>query len=254
MYAYALEECGVYNDAEQFGRQAVERNPGDLWAIHSVAHILEIPGHSAEGIEWAYPYTPQQWADKNPFKAHVSSASALFQLWQGLTSATSYRYRRYYRELRPGYLNISNQAALLKRIEFSGIDVSDRLGGAHRGIRETHPRPCYNHDAHFSLAPAALQRPVFVRAPAPEIHGAVRRRRARLQRADVTRDILVRCEGIIAYEAGSTTRPPSYFGRCNMTSFTSAENAQRDLFAPDHLRGGWARKHTGSRAAHVSSG
>ena len=82
MYAYALEECGAYNDAERFGRQAVERNPGDLWAIHSVAHVLEMQGRSAEGVEWL-PYTPQQWADKNPFKAHVWWHAALFHAVAG---------------------------------------------------------------------------------------------------------------------------------------------------------------------------
>ena len=82
MYAYALEECGAYDEAERWGRQAVERNPGDLWAIHSVAHVLEMQGRSAEGVKWL-DFTPEQWAKKNPFKAHVWWHAGLFLLAQG---------------------------------------------------------------------------------------------------------------------------------------------------------------------------
>ena len=66
----------------EWGRQAVERNSGDLWAIHAVAHVLEMQGRSAEGVKWL-DYTPEQWAHKNPFKAHVWWHAALFFLAQG---------------------------------------------------------------------------------------------------------------------------------------------------------------------------
>ncbi|MDH3230690.1 MAG: tetratricopeptide repeat protein, partial [Alphaproteobacteria bacterium] len=34
MYAFGLEECGDYMDADAVGQKAIEINPADIWAIH----------------------------------------------------------------------------------------------------------------------------------------------------------------------------------------------------------------------------
>ena len=140
MYAYALEECGAYADAERWGRQAVERNPGDLWAIHSVAHVLEMQGRSAEGVKWL-DYTPQQWADKNPFKAHVWWHAALFFLGQGDYDRALDLYDRALCSVNSEtYIDVSNQAALLKRLQFSGVDIGDRWDALAGHAQTAHPR------------------------------------------------------------------------------------------------------------------
>lgn len=41
MYAFGLEECGQYVDAERHGREAVEIEPRDGWAWHAVARAGE---------------------------------------------------------------------------------------------------------------------------------------------------------------------------------------------------------------------
>ena len=138
------------------GAQAVERNPGDLWAIHSVAHVLEMQGRSAEGVKWL-DYTPEQWANKNPFKAHVWWHAALFLLAQGQNDRALDLYDKALCSVNSDtYVDVSNQAALLKRIEMSGVDVGERWQAlAEHSEKRIHDHMLPFRDAHFCLALAA---------------------------------------------------------------------------------------------------
>lgn len=42
MYAFGLEECADYADAEETGRHALSLEPLDCWAHHAVAHVMEM--------------------------------------------------------------------------------------------------------------------------------------------------------------------------------------------------------------------
>jgi tetratricopeptide (TPR) repeat protein len=232
MYAYALEECGAYEDAERWGRQAVERNPGDLWALHSVAHVLEMQGRSAEGVKWL-DYTPEQWAHKNPFKAHVWWHGALFLLAQGENDRALALYDKALCSVNSeNYVDVSNQAALLKRIELSGVDIGDRWQAlAEHSEKRIHDHMLPFRDAHFSLALAANGS-----------FEAARRHLASMKefsaqaegwRAESTRDILIPlCEGMIAYEGGDYDKATDLFWpmRHEIVNI-GGSHAQRDLFA-----------------------
>jgi tetratricopeptide (TPR) repeat protein len=232
MYAYALEECGAYDEAERWGRQAVERNPGDLWAIHSVAHVLEMQGRSAEGVKWL-DYSPGQWAHKNPFKAHVWWHAALFFLAQGEYDRALSLYDNELCSVNSEtYVDVSNQAALLKRLELIGVDVGERWQAlAEHSEKRIHDHMLPFRDAHFCLALAANG----------NFDGARRHIESMAAfsapgegwRAEATRDILIPlCEGMIAYEAGDYDKATELlWSMRNEISTIGGSHAQRDLFA-----------------------
>ncbi len=232
MYAYALEECGAYEDAERWGRQAVERNPGDLWAIHSVAHVLEMQGRSAEGVKWL-DYTPEQWAQKNPFKAHVWWHAALFLLAQGQNDKALNLYDKALCSVNSEtYVDVSNQAALLKRIEMSGVDVGERWDAlAEHSQRRIHDHMLPFRDAHFSLALAASGNFDAARRHIESM--AAFSAQAEGWRAEATRNVVIPlCEAMIAYEAGDYDKATELFWPMrNEISTIGGSHAQRDLFA-----------------------
>lgn len=69
MYAFGLEECGEYRRAEEMGRRAVELNRRDCWAIHAVAHVMEMEGRQRDGVRWFTERTPD-WTTENFFQIH----------------------------------------------------------------------------------------------------------------------------------------------------------------------------------------
>jgi len=232
MYAYALEECGAYEEAERWGRQAVERNPGDLWALHSVAHVLEMQGRSKEGVKWL-DYTPEQWALKNPFKAHIWWHRALFLLAQGDNDRALDLYDKSLCSVNSEqYVDVSNQAALLKRIELSGVDIGDRWKAlAEHSEKRIHDHVLPFRDAHFSLALAAGGNADAARRHIESM--AAFSAQGEGWRTEATRDIVIPlCEGMIAYEAGDYDKATDLFWPLrNEISTIGGSHAQRDLFA-----------------------
>ena len=79
MYAFGLEECNEYRKAEEIGKQAVELNSGDVWAIHAVAHVLEMEGRQDDGINW-YESRKKAWSEDNGFAVHNWWHLALYYL------------------------------------------------------------------------------------------------------------------------------------------------------------------------------
>ncbi|MFN0263721.1 tetratricopeptide repeat protein [Tepidamorphus sp. 3E244] len=231
MYAYALEECGDYENAERWGREATERNPGDLWAIHSVAHVLEMQGRYAEGSKWL-DYPAEHWADKNFFKAHVWWHNGLFALAQ----------EKYDDALRildeemasvnsDKYVDVSNQAALLKRLEIAGVNVGDRWDAlaAHSETRiNDHILPF--RDAHFCLSLAARGKFDVAREQIDSLFTFARSGEG--WTADTTEKILIPlCEAMIAYEAGEYGKACDILWPLrNEMAPIGGSLAQRDLF------------------------
>jgi hypothetical protein len=140
-YAYGLEESGEYDLAESTGREAVERNPSDLWAAHAVTHVMEMQGRPREGIEWVAGLQ-NQWHACNNFVFHVSWHECLFHLsLQGFDRVLDLYDRKVRAESTDEYLDITNAAALLWRLEQSGVNVGQRwteLAGRSAGRIDDH--------------------------------------------------------------------------------------------------------------------
>ena len=157
MRAFALEESGDYAGAEKTGRHAVEVDPDNPWAIHAVAHVMEMQDRPIEGIEWITGLEPH-WTGANNFRYHLWWHRALMHLDQGDTD----QVLRLYDEIiwddeSDEYLDLCNDVALLSRLEFQGVDVGDRwrpLADKIKGRAEDHILSFI--DAHFAIALGAV--------------------------------------------------------------------------------------------------
>ncbi len=126
MYSFGLEESGDYERAEANGKQAVALNRDDVWAVHAVAHVLEMQGRLQDGIDWLTESGPD-WADRNPFKSHLWWHLALYHLERGEFERVFKLYDLAIRtEGSDFYIEIQNAAAMLWRLDFLGVDVGDR--------------------------------------------------------------------------------------------------------------------------------
>lgn len=164
--AFNLEEVGEYEDAERYGREAIDLDPRDCWGAHAVAHVMEMQGRHEDGVAWLEGLK-DNWVGANHIVHHLWWHCALFRVERGDYDAGLELYDSYIRD--PGspliqavpdfYLDIQNTAALLLRLELRGIDVGDRwqpiadLAGERIG-NNTSPFT----SAHCAVALAAAER------------------------------------------------------------------------------------------------
>ncbi|SEE30525.1 hypothetical protein SAMN05444161_5380 [Rhizobiales bacterium GAS191] len=130
---FAQEEAGNYLEAEPAGRRAIEIDPGDLWAAHAVAHVMEMQGRRSEGIQWLTTLAPH-WEGGSNLQHHLWWHCALFYLEYGDTVAALALYDTKFRNLaspltiaQPDvYIDVQNAASMLFRLERLGVDIGDR--------------------------------------------------------------------------------------------------------------------------------
>lgn len=79
LYAFGLEENHLYPQAEEAGRRALVADARVPWAVHAVAHVMEMQGRFEDGAAWLRQHQPG-WAEGNGFAAHLWWHMGLFRL------------------------------------------------------------------------------------------------------------------------------------------------------------------------------
>jgi hypothetical protein len=129
MHAFGLEECNLYPQAEATAREALARDARGPWAIHAVAHVMEMQGRHQEGAAWLATDRiggSAGWAD-NGLAVHLWWHLALFQLEAlDTTAALALFDARMAGTASTVNLQWLDGAALLWRLRLLGADVGTR--------------------------------------------------------------------------------------------------------------------------------
>jgi tetratricopeptide (TPR) repeat protein len=169
MHAFGLEEMGDYPRAEERGRQALALNRRDPWAIHAVAHVMEMQARLEDGIDWLTGRS-QDWARDNGFAFHNWWHLALYHFdlgdWDRVLAI-------YDQEIRPRPseipLEMVDASALLWRLHLSGAPVGQRwreladawarkAEDAYYAFNDAHAMMAFVGDGRDSAATALLAR------------------------------------------------------------------------------------------------
>ncbi|MDW3207048.1 MAG: tetratricopeptide repeat protein [Alphaproteobacteria bacterium] len=158
-YAFALEESGDYARAEPMGRRAIEMEPADIWAAHAVAHVMEMTGRSDEGLAWLNGLK-DHWGSIHNFVHHAHWHRALFALDLGdVQQALAIFDNDVWTDKVEDYLDLSNGASLLWRLEERGADIGHRPDAvAELALKKARDHGLVFADCHVALALAMAGR------------------------------------------------------------------------------------------------
>jgi len=125
-YSFGLEENRDFGLAEEMGRRALALRPSHPYAIHAVAHVMEMKGRQLGGIHFMMSRRGD-WAEGN-FRNHLWWHTALFHLDLGQTDQV---FRIYDNALRGSGVSGEkyeelDSAALLWRLKLLGVEAGGR--------------------------------------------------------------------------------------------------------------------------------
>ncbi|MFO1218774.1 MAG: tetratricopeptide repeat protein [Burkholderiaceae bacterium] len=126
LHAFGLEECNLQQQAEEAGRRALAIEPRSPWAIHAVAHVMEMQGRCEEGAAWLRQHQGA-WAQGNGYACHLWWHQALFRL-ESLDEAGVLRLLDAHLsgDALQVTLNRVDAAAMLWRLHLLGVPVVAR--------------------------------------------------------------------------------------------------------------------------------
>jgi hypothetical protein len=272
MRAFGLEECNEYAAAEASGRSAVELSRDDCWAVHAVAHVMEMQGRIREGLAW-YEETRAAWdGEDNGFAYHNAWHTALFRMDGGDFDAALAVYDARFGKGVETALARVDATALLWRLRLEGVDVASRFApvaeGWERTLDEEGGFYAFN-DFHATLALAAAGR----RDKLERVRKALARaEHEALANADMTRHVargaceaaIDYCEGryavaaerLVAVRDGASRFGGSHAQRdlLTLTLIDSAQRAGLHGLARHYLQERLAQKPGGAWGARLAAG
>lgn len=216
LHAFGLEESGDYAAAERAGRRATEINPTDPWAVHSVAHVMEMQHRAAEGAAWIETLAPH-WDSANFFRFHLWWHLALMRWSAGHADEALALYdARVWGEGSSENLSLCNDISMLARLELAGVDVGDRWVAVASVVREQAGGSTLAFvDAHYALALGAVP-PLEARGSTGRVHDAVGR---------------AACDAAVAWRANDHARVVARLAPVRKQLWRiGGSHAQRDLF------------------------
>lgn len=232
-HAFALEEQGLYAEAERTGRHAVALSPRDAWGRHAVAHVLEMTGRASEGIAWLAD--GRSIAHANNLRFHIFWHLALFRLERNETAEVLRLYDEEIRaEATDDYRDIANAASLLARLDYAGVPVGDRWEElADKAERRVHDGRLVFADLHYVLALLGAGR----RDAAESIaYGLAADGHAADDRSEAARSGSLAAQGLIAFSEGDHAQAARLLGSArNGLLAIGGSHAQRDLFEQAHI-------------------
>ncbi|HEY1291017.1 MAG TPA: tetratricopeptide repeat protein [Burkholderiales bacterium] len=183
MHAYALQECGAYEEAEAAAYRALALQPWDVRAHHAVAHVMEMQGRFEEGIRWLGARSAL-WTGAGAASTHLWWHIALYHLELGRPEQALAIYD--HRMQGDSLSELIDASALLWRLQLAGAPLGKRFHAlAAQWSPYAEDAYCAFNDLHAMMAFVGGQRP----DDASRLLAALERRVARRSGAnhDMTR-------------------------------------------------------------------
>lgn len=236
MQAFALEECGEYERAEQSARAALTLDARDARAHHVMAHVFQMTGQADAGVRWMDEHVAC-WGADTMVATHCRWHLALFHLERGEFDRALTLYDEHIRaEQSDDVADLIDAAALLWRMHIGGVEAGARWAElAAAWAPHIDDGFCSFNDLHAMLAFVGARD--WDRARRLEL-ALVRGQSLHTRHGETTRQLgLAACRALIAFGRGDDSLAITLFASLPATTHgLGGSDAQRDVLNLTLLR------------------
>jgi hypothetical protein len=231
MGAFGLEETGDYREAEAMGREARATEAADCWAVHAVAHVMQMEGRCQDAIAWLDDTRPD-WDKAVWLRGHLWWHLCLPLIDDGRIDRVLEIFDDHVSNCGKDMVTRLNDcSALLWRLELMDVDVEsrwDRL--VEMWVHHT--------DEHaFAFADAHLAMTLVAAGGEKKLRRVLESQHAYIEGMDSTNSEILEtvarplCLGLIAFRRGEFERASDLmYPVRDLVWRIGGSNAQRDLF------------------------